>query len=178
MPLRKVDGGIYVTGEGQFIISLTRSGRRAFLVSDDGAQRYVRLNDRLKLAMVAVLVVTFGGAALKLFSPFWIVCAAIIGFAGHWWLQRDVSEKYPPLSAPEVIAEIAARNEGAEPAWFPLLSVAIFAVMEWTSRHPAQSRSLNIAMALVVILSIVEFAMTTRAHAAHQSDRPSSQVTH
>ena len=177
MTLRKVDGGIYVTDNGQFIISLTRSGRLAFLVSDDEVQRYVRFNDRMKLAMIAVLIVTFGGVALNVFSPYWIISAAIVGWAGYWWLQRDVAENLPPLSDPEVIAQIAARNEGREPAWFPLLSVGIFAVMEWTSRHPAQSRSVNIAMAIVVILSIVEFAMTTRAHAAHESDRPSSAIT-
>jgi hypothetical protein len=177
MALRRVSAGVYVTDGGQFIISFARSGRRAFLVPACTAEQYVTSSDRLKLVLVALVTGSFGAVALKLVSPVWILPAAAVPFLAVWWVRREIAEQFPRLADPQTIAEIAARNEGSEPAWFPLVSIAIFGIMAWVDRHPRSSRLAELAIGVTLILTVLEFAVTRRAHAAHQSDRPSSAIT-
>lgn len=178
MALRKVDADVYVTEAGQFIVSFRRSGRRAFLLPDEAAQRYVTLNDRFRLLTMTLLVASFAGAALQLFSPMWIAPAAIVPFVCVAWLRRRVSESFPPLTDPGVIAEIAERNEGREPVWFPVVSLVVLGLLEWSRRHPHESSPVELIVALALVLAVaVHIAVDRRAHAAAQDDRPSSAVT-
>ena len=82
MPLRKVDSGVYVTEEGQFVISLAKSGRRAFLVPDTAAEWYVTTYGRIRALTAVLLALACAGAALNLFSAIWVLSA--VAGSGPW----------------------------------------------------------------------------------------------
>lgn len=178
MALRTVDTDVFVAEGGQFIISLARSGRRAFLVPDAVADWYVTRYGQIKMLTIVLLAASSAGAALRLFSPMWIAVSIAVPFVGVRRLRGYVAERFPPLTDPDTITRISERNGDREPSWAPLLPVIVLGLIEWSHRAPVKSTRLALVAAFaVVIVAALQFAVDRRAHAARQSNRPSSAVT-
>ena len=178
MPLRKVDSGVYVTEEGQFVISLAKSGRRAFLVPDTAAEWYVTTYGRIRALTAVLLALACAGAALNLFSPIWVLSAVVIPSFCVRWLRNHVAENFPPVTDSALMANIAERNEGLEPVWAPVFSLTILVLLEWSGRHPVESGWIRTVVTCATLLAAsLQLVVNRRARDAYEYDRPSSAVT-